>query len=63
MPPVPPASRSPKGPGGVTKPTATTPDDRRSRGAAVDKNVRQQGRQGNVQQNVKQGSARKSDRG
>lgn len=48
MPPVPPAGRSRKGPGGSSKPSADTSKHGRT------ENVGQQGRHGNIQQNVHQ---------
>jgi hypothetical protein len=46
-PPVPPASRSPKGPGGSTEPPRDT-----SQPDAVPENLQEQGRQGNIAQNT-----------
>lgn len=47
MPPVPPANRSPKGPGG----TKSTPTDTPDRSGPRD-NLAEQGRQGDVNQNT-----------
>jgi hypothetical protein len=46
LPPVPPEQRSPKGPGSATEPPKD--DTQASRG----KNLREQGRQGNIYQNT-----------
>ena len=47
MPPVPPASRSNKGPGGSSR----TPDAKADKEAS-DRNLAEQDRQGNIQQNT-----------
>jgi hypothetical protein len=47
MPPVPPASRSPKGPGGTAQPQADTAPHN-----TVPQNLEQQDRQGNIKQNT-----------
>jgi hypothetical protein len=49
LPPVPPASRSPKGPGDqAAPPTSSDP----KRGDEVPANLKEQGRQGNIKQNT-----------
>jgi hypothetical protein len=46
-PPVPPANRSPKGPGGASEPRRDT-----SRRKSAPENLKEQGRQGNIAQNT-----------
>jgi hypothetical protein len=48
VPPVPPASRSDKGPGGTPKATQDTDETT----GAQDRNLAHQGRQGNIKQNT-----------
>ncbi len=47
MPPVPPANRSKKGPGGAAEPPKDTAPHK-----SVPQNVEEQGRQGNIKQNT-----------
>jgi hypothetical protein len=49
LPPVPPASRSPKGPGDQAEPPASTAKERADQPA---ENLKEQGRQGNIKQNT-----------
>ena len=49
LPPVPPANRSPKGPGDQAEPP-TSSDTKR--GDEVPANLKEQGRQGNIKQNT-----------
>ena len=49
LPPVPPASRSPKGPGRQTEPPASSDA---KRGDEAPENLEEQGRQGNIKQNT-----------
>ncbi|AWK88810.1 hypothetical protein [Azospirillum thermophilum] len=50
MPPVPPAGRSDKGPGGATDPSADDTNDRGNR--EVPANLKEQDRQGDIKQNT-----------
>lgn len=50
MPPVPPANRSPKGPGGAPDVSAETGPDKKM--ADRERNLGEQGRQGNIKQNT-----------
>ena len=53
MPPVPPANRSPKGPGGDAREDPAADEKAEARGAsAKDGNTAQQGRAGNIAQNT-----------
>jgi hypothetical protein len=49
LPPVPPASRSPKGPGDQAEPPPSTAKERADQPA---ENLTEQGRQGNIKQNT-----------
>lgn len=49
LPPIPPAGRSPKGPGGEK---ARDPNAREASGSASGRNLAEQGRQGNTRQNT-----------
>jgi hypothetical protein len=50
MPPVPPANRSPKGPGSDPEVSADTSPDKKM--ADRQRNLEEQGRQGNIKQNT-----------
>jgi len=52
LPPVPPASRSPKGPGAQTQEGDLSAQAAEANKSAQDRNLAEQGRQGNIKQNT-----------
>ena len=52
MPPVPPANRSDKGPGGGARENPSADEKKEARGGGKDGNTAEQGRAGNVAQNT-----------
>jgi hypothetical protein len=52
MPPVPPANRSDKGPGGDGRADPAAAENREARGGGKDGNTAEQGRAGNTKQNT-----------